>query len=292
MKELTVLSGKGGTGKTTVTAALVQLTGSAIIADCDVEAPNLHLLLDPRVDKSYPLSVSSKAVIDEDKCTECGICEEECRFGAIRDLRVNPYSCEGCRLCMRLCPPGAIHMEEQQGAEVFVGETTWGPMIWARLAMGEEASGKVVTQVRMEAQALSAEGGSELIITDGSPGIGCPVIASVTGSNLVLMVAEPTISGRHDLERALGMASFFKIPCLVCINKSDINPEEAAEIRKLCGSLGVEVVAEIPYSEVLAESARRSQPPLQEADETLERIFRQLHRKVMEMAGLGGALLS
>jgi len=291
MKQLTVLSGKGGTGKTTVAAALVQLAGEAVIADCDVEAPNLHLLLGPHVERSYALSVSSKAIIDEELCTACGVCEEECRFGAIRQLKVNPFSCEGCRLCKHLCPVGAVSMVEQEGAEVFLGETPFGPMVWARLAMGEEASGKVVTQVRMEAQAISAEGGPELIVTDGSPGIGCPVIASVTGSNLVLMVAEPTISGRHDLERALDMSSFFNVPCLVCINKADINEQEAAKIRESCRSRGTEVAAEIPYCEDLAESARQSRPPLEYTDENITQLFRTLHATVMEKTGMGSVKL-
>lgn len=291
MKQLTILSGKGGTGKTTVAAALIQLCGDVVITDCDVEAPNLHLLLDPEVHRSYPLSVSSKAVIDEETCTACGICEEECRFDAIRNLEVNPYSCEGCTLCKRLCPVDAISMVEQEGAEVFLGKTPFGPMVWAKLGMGEEASGKVVTQVRMEAQAMSAEGGPELIITDGSPGIGCPVIASVTGSDLVLMVAEPTVSGRHDLLRAMDMSAFFDIPCLVCLNKADINLQEAEAIRESCRSRGVEVVAEIPYCEELAEAARRSRPPLELTDENITQTFRTLHAKVMEKTGLGSVKL-
>lgn len=291
MKQLTVLSGKGGTGKTTVAAALIQLCGDVVIADCDVEAPNLHLLLGPRIDRSYALSVSSKAFIDEEACTACGICEEECRFDAIRNLKVNPFSCEGCRLCKRLCPVGAISMVEQEGAEVLLGETPFGPMVWAKLAMGEEASGKVVTQVRMEAQAMSAEGGRELIVTDGSPGIGCPVIASVTGSDLVLMVAEPTVSGRHDLFRALDMSAFFNVPCIVCLNKADINPQEAETIRESCRSRGIEVVVEIPYCEDLAEAARRSRPPLEFTDENITQLFRSLHAKVMEKTGTGSVKL-
>jgi MinD superfamily P-loop ATPase len=286
MKQITVLSGKGGTGKTTVTAALAQLMSEVVIADCDVEAPNLHLLLNPKVKRDYPLSVSSKAVIDAELCTECGICQEECRFEAIHDYEVKPFLCEGCGLCKSLCPLGAVSMIEQEGAEVFLGDTEYGPMVWASLAMGEEASGKVVSQVRMEAQAISAEGGPELILTDGSPGIGCPVIASVSGSDLALMVTEPTLSGRHDLERAMDTAAFFKIPSLVCINKADINPEEAQKIRELCRHKGVEVVAEIPFSDALAESARQARPPLQEIDEQVAQLFKELYIKVIEQIGL------
>jgi len=290
VKQITVLSGKGGTGKTTVTAALAQLMGEVIIADCDVEAPNLHLLLNPEVNRNYPLSVSSKAVIDQELCTECGLCQEECRFEAIQDSTVKPFLCEGCGLCRHLCPVGAVSMLEQEGAEVFLGDTDFGPMVWASLAMGEEASGKVVSQVRMEAQAISAEGGPELVLTDGSPGIGCPVIASVSGSDLALMVTEPTLSGRHDLERAMEMAAFFNIPSLVCINKSDINPEEAERIKDLCLSKGVEVVAEIPFSDALAESARQARPPLTDIDDQVVQLFDKLYRKVMESTGLKSKL--
>ena len=290
MKQVTVLSGKGGTGKTTVTAALAQLMGEVVIADCDVEAPNLHLLLDPKVDSSYPLSVSSKAAIDLELCTECGLCQEECRFEAIHDYEVKPFLCEGCGLCRSLCPMGAVSMIEQEGAEVYLGDTDYGPMVWASLAMGEEASGKVVSQVRMEAQAISAEGGPELILTDGSPGIGCPVIASVSGADLALMVTEPTLSGRHDLERAMDTAAFFKIPSLVCINKSDINPDEAEKIRDMCLHKGVKVAVEIPFSDALAESARQSRPPLQEIDVHLARLFDELYIKVSEEIGLEAKL--
>lgn len=282
MKQLVVLSGKGGTGKTTVVAALAQLAGRSLIADCDVEAPNLHLILKPRVTRTYTMKVSSKAEIDPEKCDRCGICEESCRFEAIHGLRVDRHACEGCGLCARLCPIQAVELVEQEGAEVFLGETAYGPMVWARLAMGEEASGKVVSQVRMEAQALAAEQAYPLLIIDGSPGIGCPVIASVMGSNLVLMVAEPTLSGRHDLLRALQTASFFHIPSLVSINKCDINVEEAKRIKDASIAMGVEVVAEIPYLEELAEAARLSTLPLKAVNSDVAMLFRQLYERVME----------
>lgn len=285
---MTVLSGKGGTGKTTVTAALIQLFGRVVTADCDVEAPNLHLLLEHEVEKSYSLSVSSKAVIDADLCTRCGLCEEKCRFEAVRDFTVDAYSCEGCGLCARICPEGAVRMVERDGAEVFLARTPYGPMVWAKLEVGEEASGKVVSQVRMEAQVMSVEGGPELVVVDGSPGIGCPVIASVTGSDLVLMVAEPTMSGRHDLLRAIRTASHFGIPSLVCINKCDVNREEAAAIRKECEALGVEVAVEIPYCEELVEAVMQSRPPLEYAGRETAGLFEVLHGKVADKLGVAG----
>ncbi|MBC7253058.1 MAG: ATP-binding protein [Actinobacteria bacterium] len=286
MKQVVVLSGKGGTGKTTVAAALVEQAGRAMIADCDVEAPNLHLLLKPRTSRSYTMSVSRRASIDPGLCTRCGSCEGACRFGAIREFRVEKHACEGCGLCERLCPAGAVSMQAQEGGEVFVGETPYGKMVWARLAVGEEASGKMVSQVRMEAQALAVEEGYELLLVDGSPGIGCPVIASVTGADLALMVAEPTLSGRHDLARALETASFFRIPSLVCINKCDINEVETERIRADCFSRGVEVAAEIPYLEGLAEAARLCVTPLEALNGEASLPLRRLFRKVMEGIGL------
>ncbi|MGQ9476722.1 MAG: ATP-binding protein [Actinomycetota bacterium] len=286
MKQLVVLSGKGGTGKTTVAAALVEQAGRAMIADCDVEAPNLHLLLKPRTSRSYTMSVSRRASIDPGLCTRCGECEEACRFGAIREFQVEKHACEGCGLCERLCPAGAVSMEEQEGGEVFIGETRYGKMVWACLAVGEEASGKVVSQVRMEAQALAVEEGYDLLLIDGSPGIGCPVIASVTGADLALMVAEPTLSGHHDLVRALETTAFFRIPSLVCINKCDVNEVEAERIRAECSALGVEVVAEIPYLEELAEAARLCVTPMEVLGGEAAFLLRQLHEKVMEKIGL------
>lgn len=285
MKQVTVLSGKGGTGKTTITAALAQLMGEVVIADCDVEAPNLHLLLSPEVTSTYAISVSLKALIDQDLCTQCGLCREKCRFEAIRDYTVMPYLCEGCGLCERLCPEGAVSMLEREGAEVFLGETDYGPMVWAGLAMGEEASGKVVSQVRMEAQAASAEGGPDMVLIDGSPGIGCPVIASVSGADLALMVSEPTLSGRHDLERAMDMAAFFNVPPLVCVNKSDINPEETWRIKELCLRKGVEVAVEIPFSDALAASAQQARPPLRGLDDSVHRLLVTLHDKIVVELG-------
>lgn len=286
MKQLVVLNGKGGTGKTTVAAALAELAGTAMIADCDVEAPNLHLLLKPRAIKSCRLSVSHKARIDPEKCTRCGGCEDNCRFGAVRGFHVEPHACEECGLCFRLCPVGAVSMEQPEGAEVFIGETPYGEMVWARLAVGEEASGKVVSQVRMEAQATAVEKGYELLIIDGSPGIGCPVIASVTGADLALMVAEPTLSGRHDLLRVLQTAAFFRIPSVVCINKCDMNEVEAKRIRAECASLGVAVVAEIPYLEELEEAARLCLTLLETENEAVGNIFRRLYEQLKERMGI------
>jgi MinD superfamily P-loop ATPase len=237
MKQVVVLSGKGGTGKTTVTTALAQLLKPVVLADCDVEAPNLHLLLSPRVERSFTLKVSRKAEIDPLLCDGCGICADNCRFDAITSrepFSVDAFSCEGCGVCGLVCPHDAVRYLEPDGAEAFIASTLYGPMVGAELAVGEEASGKVVSRVRMEAQLLSADSGLPLVLVDGSPGTGCPVIASMSGTVLALIVTEPTLSGRHDLDRIMQVATHFDVPIIVCINKCDINPRLAGEIKRSC----------------------------------------------------------
>ena len=283
MKQLVVLSGKGGTGKTTVTASLAQLLRPVMLADCDVEAPNLHLLLSLEEEKSYALQVSRKARIDPELCTSCGLCEENCRFGAVvasDPYAIDVFSCEGCGVCGHVCPEEAIDFFESDGARVYIGKTPYGPMVGAELFMGEEASGKVVSRVRMEAQAMAHEAGLPLIIVDGSPGTGCPVIASLSGADLALIVTEPSLSGLHDLERILQVAGHFGIPSMVCINKCDIVPELASRIRERCGELGIEVAAEIPFSREVVEALRAKLPPLGNVPRQVEEPLRRLAKAV------------
>jgi MinD superfamily P-loop ATPase len=279
MKQLVVLSGKGGTGKTTVTAALAQLLKPIVLADCDVEAPNLHLLLSPQTDNSFALKVSRKARIDPQLCTGCGICADSCRFGAIAPgdpCRVDAFRCEGCGVCGFVCPQDAVDFFETDGAEVYAGTTPCGPMVGAELSVGEEASGKVVTRVRVEGQLIAHDAGLPLIIVDGSPGTGCPVIASLSGADLTLIVTEPSLSGLHDLERILQVAEHFGIPTIVCINKCDIVPELARKIRERCRELGVEVAAEIPFSTEVVEALRRGEPPIGNVPQEVEEPFLRL----------------
>jgi MinD superfamily P-loop ATPase len=289
MRQLVVISGKGGTGKTTVAAALAQLLGTVVLADCDVEAPNLRIVFPYREKGSFDIQVSRKAAIDPDKCTACGLCVEHCRFQAITPdspYRIEPTSCEGCGVCKLVCPSEAITVAMTDGACVSQMETTCGPLVEGRLAMGEEASGKVVTRVRMEAQLITAEQGFELIIIDGSPGTGCPVIASLTGSDLALVVTEPTLSGRHDLERILRVTSHFSIPALVCLNKSDLNEQVAEDIAQLCEERGVRVAAEIPFNTEIVDVLRRAIPPIGNVPSEVEGPLRELASAVTGQLGI------
>ncbi len=285
MRQIVVISGKGGTGKTTVTAALAQLLGPLVMADCDVEAPNLRIVFPPEAEDAFNVKVSRKASIDPGKCTECGLCAEHCRFGAIMPgspYRVEPTSCEGCGVCGMVCPEGAVTFEMTDGARVTRMETPCGPLVEGSLFMGEEASGKVVTQVRMEAQVIAVDRGFELALIDGSPGTGCPVIASLTGADLALVVTEPTLSGLHDLERILQVAAHFSIPAMVCINKCDLNEEVAGDIARLCGERGVPVVARIPFSPEVVEVLRRNLPPIGNVPPEVEGPLRELASAVRE----------
>ena len=247
MKQLTVISGKGGTGKTSIAAALSVLARSAAIADCDVDAADLHLLLEPDTVESGDFSGGMFARIDASMCTRCGLCERLCRFDAIHDFTVDPISCEGCGFCARACPDEAIIMEPNHSGKWFMSNTRAGKMAHARLGIAEENSGKLVTLVRKNAQNAAENENLELIITDGPPGIGCPVIASITGADLLLAVTEPTISGIHDLKRVVEVAGHFNVPVLVCINKCDINPYNTAHIEENCTGIGIEVVGKIPH---------------------------------------------
>lgn len=260
MIEIVVISGKGGTGKTSVTAAFAVLAGRAVLADCDVDAADLHLLLQPDVRRREEFRSGCEAVIRAEDCTGCGVCEAECRFEAIRKTsdgamyRVDPVGCEGCGVCVRLCPAQAIDFPERVAGEWYISGTRCGPMVHARLNPGGENSGKLVALVREEARKLAQSQGQDLVLLDGPPGIGCPVIASITGASLVLIVTEPTLSGQHDLERVLGLARHFKIPARVCVNKWDINAEQTERIEKRAAELGARVVGHIRYDRVVTQA--------------------------------------
>jgi MinD superfamily P-loop ATPase len=254
MKQITVISGKGGTGKTTILAALASLVKKAVLVDADVDAADLHLLLEPQIQQRESFFASKVAQIDGERCNGCLRCQEVCRFEAIRDLQVDSLSCEGCGVCFYICPAGAITMKEAESGVWFISRTRYGPMVHAKLGVAQENSGKLVTLVRKEAQRIAGEGGYPLILIDGPPGVGCPVIASLGGVDAALIVTEPSLSGIHDLKRVLEVCRHFRVPAWVCINKADINRENTEEIKEFCIAEGSPVIGEIPFDPVVTKA--------------------------------------
>jgi MinD superfamily P-loop ATPase len=262
MKEIVVISGKGGTGKTSIVASFAALAGKKVLADCDVDAADLHLVLNPKIERREDFSGGKKARILEDECIACDRCIEECRFEAITYPRsengnvpsVNPIFCEGCGVCFRMCPVEAISFEPAVNGEWYVSSTNYGPMVHARLGMAEGNSGKLVTLIRQEARDIAEREGLEYIIVDGSPGVGCPVIASITGSDLVLVVTEPTLSGQHDLLRVAELTAHFRIPTVVCINKWDLNPDITEQIEEEAEEHGVKTAGRVRYDTAITKA--------------------------------------
>lgn len=253
MKQLLILSGKGGTGKTTVASALIELSNSNAFADCDVDAPNLHLVVSKMsglIETDY--YGFGKAVIDSSKCIHCGLCETNCRFGAIEDNVVGVFECEGCGVCMELCPVQAITMSDYSSGSLMLYKNREKVFSTAQLKMGSGASGKLVTAVKK--QLLNEVYEEGVVIIDGSPGIGCPVIASISGVNMVLIVAEPTISGIHDMKRIIETTQHFGIMCAVCINKFDVNINNTIEIENYCNSLEIPIIGKIPFDETVVKA--------------------------------------
>jgi MinD superfamily P-loop ATPase len=260
VKEIVVISGKGGTGKTSIVASFAALAKNAVFADCDVDAADLHLVLEPKIKQTNDFSGGKRADIVTEKCIGCGKCQELCRFDAInsngqandvvdKTFTIDPVSCEGCKVCVQFCPADAIEFNDSINGQWFISDTRFGTMVHAKLGIAEENSGKLVTVIRKEAKKIATEGKKDLLIVDGSPGIGCPVIASITGADLVLIITEPTLSGQHDLGRVADLAAGFKIPALVAINKFDLNPDMAKQIEEYARSRNVKTVGEIRYDD-------------------------------------------
>ena len=260
MKELVVLSGKGGTGKTSIVASFAALARSKVLADCDVDAADLHLVLQPTMRASHEFWSGQVAVIDEEKCTQCDLCQDLCHFEAINDFRVDPVSCEGCGFCFHICPAEAITMKESMSGHWFIADTKYGTLVHARLGIAQENSGKLVALVRQQARGIAESDRLNYIISDGPPGIGCPVISSLSGANLALLVTEPTQSGIHDMERVIDVCRHFEVPALVCINKHDINEDNTSSIEKYCISQGLKVAAKIPFDNVVTEAIVKGVP--------------------------------
>ncbi|MBI5895271.1 MAG: ATP-binding protein, partial [Desulfobacterales bacterium] len=251
MKELVVVSGKGGTGKTSLLAAFASLAENKVLCDADVDAADLHLIMAPVVREQHDFVSGHTARIDPERCTQCGLCQELCRWHAIDEaFVVDAIACEGCGVCYYFCPEKAIDFPSSTCGEWYLSDTRFGPMAHARLGIGEENSGKLVTLIRQEGKKMAEAQHLDLLLTDGPPGIGCPVIASLGGSTAVLIVAEPTVSGHHDMQRIVALSAFFKVPAMLCVNKFDLNPDKATEIEDFARANNVEVMGRIPFDPV------------------------------------------
>ncbi len=255
MKELIILSGKGGTGKTSITSAFASLAKNMLLCDADVDAADLHLILKPDFNKSYDFIGGHEALINPEKCTQCGRCIELCRFEAVKDsFEIDAIACEGCGVCVDLCPEEAIDFPETLCGQWYISDTRLGPMVHARLGIAQENSGRLVALIRQEAKKLAAKKDLDLILTDGPPGIGCPVIASIGQANAVLIIAEPTVSGFHDMVRVAELSRHFNIPAMVCINKYDLNLEQTQKIEIHAREKNIAVVGKISFDPAFTEA--------------------------------------
>jgi len=290
MKQLVILSGKGGTGKTTIAAALAHLASQempVVLADADVDAANLELVLNPTKQEEHGFMGGQLAVIDPEKCIACGICADVCRFDAVipgdEAYRVDSLACEGCASCFYQCPEEAIRMEEQQAGLWFRSDTRFGPLFHAHLFAGQENSGKLVTLVKQQARLWGLDTGVALVVVDGPPGIGCPVISASAGMDLALHVIEPTVSGVHDLERIMGTTDHFGVPSLVLINKADLNLARSEEIAVFCAGRGVEVVGHIPYDDVVTEAMVQGRPVTDYTDGPVTEALKRMWSRVSDL---------
>ncbi len=283
MRELVILSGKGGTGKTTLTAAFASIIENRILCDADVDAADLHLLMAPDIKQTTDFMGGGLAIINPDKCTQCGICIDLCRFDAIKEnFEVDAIECEGCGVCVDLCPEQAIDFPVQTCGQWYISDTRFGPMVHARLGIAEENSGKLVALIRHEAKNLAEEKNLDLMITDGPPGIGCPVIASVGGATAMLIVTEPTVSGSHDMARVADLAAHFKIPAMICVNKFDLNPDQASAIENLAEEKNITVLGRIPFDPAFTESMVQGKTIFEHSENSeASRMIRRIWDEIM-----------
>ena len=283
IREIVIVSGKGGTGKTSLAAAFAALAKNGILCDADVDAADLHLLMQPEVKEQTDFMGGSKAVIDPDLCTGCGTCRTLCRFDAISDrYEVDPIRCEGCGVCVDFCPEQAIAFPVQRCGEWYVSDTRFGPMVHARLGIAEENSGRLVSLIRTETKKRAEERGLDLILTDGPPGIGCPVIAAIGGATALVIVVEPTVSGIHDMERVVDLAAHFKVPGMVIVNKFDLNVKMTETIEKLAVKRNIVVLGRVPFDPVFTHSMVQGQNLFEYGEETPTRqVVRDIWAKIV-----------
>ncbi|MBN2645757.1 MAG: ATP-binding protein [Desulfuromonadaceae bacterium] len=291
MKELVIISGKGGTGKTSLTAAFCHLAKQAVFADCDVDAADLHLILNPDIRRSETFVSGHEARIRPQDCTGCGTCRELCAFEAVapatapegREIfHIDPFACEGCKVCVQFCPQQAIDFSPAECGQWYRSETRFGSMVHARLHIGAENSGKLVSLVREQARLVAQEQAANWLLVDGPPGIGCPVIASITGATAVLIVTEPTLSGQHDFERVAQLCRHFGIPAFLCVNKWDINPEQSETLSRCATENDVTVLGRIPYDPVFTTAQLQVQAVTEYAANETAKAIRQLWRQLQQ----------
>ncbi len=291
MREIIIISGKGGTGKTSLTGAFAHLTADKIICDLDVDAPDLHLLLQPTKERLEEFYSGYEAEIDGEKCDGCGLCAAMCQFGAIRGngagFAVDPRRCEGCKVCVVFCPAAAIRFRQKHCGQWYVSSTRFGPLVHAQLFPGEENSGRLVMVLKQQARELAKARNVNLVLGDGAPGIGCPVISSLSGAHLAVAVTESTPSGRHDLERVAALCRHFQTAFAVIINKYDLNPDETARIEAFCRDEGHPVLARLPHDPLVTEAMVQGLVVTELPESDFSRELRQAWRRIEALAGLG-----
>ncbi len=291
MREIIIISGKGGTGKTSFTGAFAHLAADKIICDLDVDAPDLHLLLQPVRERQEEFHSGHEAAIDPEKCTSCGLCASLCQFGAIREngagLAVDPRRCEGCKVCVAFCPAAAIRFPEKHCGQWYVSSTRFGPLVHAQLFPGAENSGRLVMLLKQQAKELAKARGASLVLGDGAPGIGCPVISSLSGAHLAVAVTEPTPSGRHDLERVADLTRHFQVSLAVIINKYDLNQDETYHIEAFCRDRDYPVVAHLPHDPLVTRAMVQGLVVTEMPETDFSRDLRRAWTRIAALAGLG-----
>jgi MinD superfamily P-loop ATPase len=281
MKSLTIISGKGGTGKTSIVGSFASLAENFVLADADVDAADLHLIIPPTINKTFDFMGGHKAIIDPERCTQCGECLDRCQYDAIdNEFNIDIIACEGCGVCVHFCPSSAIDFPQRKCGQWFISDTAYGPMVHAKLGIAEENSGLLVSTVRKEAEKLAETQNRNLIIIDGPPGIGCPVIAAVTGASAVLIITEPTLSGMHDLKRVAELANFLKIPGMVCVNKYDLNPDMSEQILALANEFKLKNVGQIPYDASVTQAMVEGTSPVNYSKGPASQAIEEVWKKV------------